>query len=41
MWNSLNLKQSVLDIDLAEQDLVMLQQFESLPHQKVNPILLA
>jgi hypothetical protein len=24
MWNSLNLKQSILDVDLADQDLIML-----------------
>lgn len=41
MWANLNLKVSVLDVDLAEQDLVMLAQYESLPYQKVNPVLLA
>lgn len=28
MWENLNLKVSVLDVDLAEQDLVMLSQYE-------------
>lgn len=40
MWNRLNLKMSVLDIDLAESDLVMLAEYESLPYQKTNPVLL-
>lgn len=40
MWNKLNLQVSVLDIDLAESDLVMLTEYENLPYMKVNPILL-
>jgi hypothetical protein len=40
MWKVLNLKQSILDIDLAESDLVMLSDFATLPYDKVNPVLL-
>jgi hypothetical protein len=31
----------LLDIDLSEQDLVMLADYEHLPYAKINPVLLA
>jgi hypothetical protein len=40
MWNKLNLQVSVLDIDLAESDLVMLSEYQTLPYMKVNPLLM-
>ena len=41
MWAKLNRKVSLLDIDLGEQDLVMLADYEHLPYSKINPVLLA
>lgn len=41
MWAKLNRKVSLLDIDLGEQDLVMLADYEHLPYAKINPVLLA
>jgi hypothetical protein len=40
MWHKLNLRMSILDIDLAEADLVMLAEFERMPFAKQSPKLL-